>query len=138
MIEFDFAELNLLHKLLNAIKYSELDAFELNQFANSPITNRVMEKIQTEFKPLTEKIPRIKSDRAPKFEFKMENHVGKAITNRLEYLDLSSFRAIAGWNKTETEKFARAILGIIDYKESEFHKLTAYITEKAKEKTDNA
>lgn len=44
MIEFDFAELNLLNKLLSKVKYSDLDSYELNQFANSPITNRIMEK----------------------------------------------------------------------------------------------
>ena len=135
MIEFDFAELNLLNKLLSKVKYSELDSYELNQFANSPITNRIMEKIQTEFKPLTEKIPRINNSGIPKFEFKLENHVGKAITNRLEHMDLSSFQTIIKWNKSETEKFARDILGIIDFDESELNKLTEYITEKAKEKT---
>jgi hypothetical protein len=61
MIEFNFSELNLLSKLLNKVKYSELDAYELNQFANSPITNRIMEKIQTEFKPLAGKFRELKT-----------------------------------------------------------------------------
>jgi len=135
MIEFDFSELNLLNKLLSKVKYSELDPYELNQFANSPITNRIMKKIQTEFKPLAEKIPRIDNSGIPKIEFKLENYVGKAITNRLEHMDLSSFRTIAEWDKSETEKFAKDILGIIDFKESELNKLTEYLTEKAKEKT---
>jgi len=135
MIEFDVTELNLLNKLLSKVKYSELDYYELNQFANSPITNRIMEKIQTEFKPLAEKIPRIENSRTPKFEFKLENYVGKAITNRLEHMDLSTFRTIAKWDKSETEKFAKDILGIIHFEESELNKLTEYITEKAKEKT---
>ena len=136
MIEFDFTELNLLNKLLNKVKYSELDSYELNQFANSPITNRIMEKIQTEFKPLTEKIPRINNSEAPKFEFKLENYVGKAITNRLEHMDLSSFQTIAECDKSEIEKFAKDILGIIHFEEPELKKLTEYITEKAKEKTN--
>ncbi|SHJ17333.1 hypothetical protein [Flavobacterium haoranii] len=135
MIEFDFTELNLLNKLLNKVKYTELDSYDLNQFANSPITNRIMEKIQTEFKPLAEKTPRIHNNGIPKFEFKLENYVGKAITNRLEHMDLSSFRTIAEWDKSQTEKFAKDILGIIDFEESELNKLTEYITEKAKEKT---
>lgn len=135
MIELNFAELNLLNKLLNKVKYSDLNSYELNQFANSPITNRIMEKIQTEFKPFAEKIPRIENSGTPKFEFELENHVGKAITNRLEHMDLSSFQTIANWNKSETEKFAQDILGIIDFEKSELNKLTEYITEKAKEKT---
>ena len=94
-----------------------------------------MKKIQTEFKPFAEKIPRIENSGMPKFEFKLENHVGKAITNRLEHMDLSSFKTIAEWDKTETEKFAKDILGIIDFEQSELNKLTEYITEKAKEKT---
>lgn len=135
MIEFDFAELNLLNKLLSKVKYSDLDSYELNQFANSPITNRIMEKIQTEFKPLTDKVPRIENNGISKFEFKLDNHVGQAILKRLDYMDLSSFQTIADWNKSQTEKFAKDILGIIDHKESELNKLTEYITEKAKEKT---
>ena len=135
MIEFDFTELNLLNKLLNKVKYSELDSYELNQFANSPITNKIMEKIQTEFKPLAEKIPRFHNSGIPKFEFKLENYVGKAITNRLEHMDLSSFQTIAEWDKSQTEKFAKDIIGIIDFEESELNKLTEFITEKAKEKT---
>ena len=135
MIEFDFAELNLLNKLLSKVKYSELDSYELNQFANSPITNRVMEKIQTEFKPLAEKIPIIENSGTPKFEFKLENHVGKVITNRLEHMDLITFRTIAEWDKSETVKFAKDILGIIHFEESELNKLTKYITAKVKEKT---
>ena len=136
MIEFDFTELNLLNKLLNKVKYSELDSYELNQFANSPITNRIMEKIQTEFKPLTEKIPNINNREAPKFEFKLDNYVGKAITNRLEHMDLSSFQTINKWDNSETEKFAKDILGIINFEEPELKKLTEYIIEKAKEKTN--
>lgn len=135
MIEFDFAELNLLNKLLSKVKYSELDSYELNEFANSPITNRIMGKIQTEFKPLAEKIPRIENSGTPKFEFKLENYVGKVITNRLEHMDLSAFRTIAEWDKSETVKFAKDILGIIHFEESELNKLTKYITAKAKEKT---
>lgn len=135
MIEFDFAELNLLNKLLSEVKYSELDYYELNQFANSPITNRIMEKIQTEFKPLAEKISRINNSGAPKFEFKLENHIGKAITNRLEYMDFSSFQTISKFDKSQTKEFAMDILGIIEYEESELNKLTQYITERAKEKT---
>lgn len=137
MIEFDFTELNLLNKLLSKVKYSELDSYELNQFANSPITNRIMEKIQTEFKPLAEKIPRVENSRTPKFEFKLENCVGKAITNRLEHMDLSTFQTIVEWDKSETEKFAKDILGIIHFEESELNKLTEYISEKAKEKTSS-
>ena len=135
MIEFDFTELQLLNKLLSKVKYSELDSYELNQFANSPITNRIMEKILKEFKPLADQIPRFENSGAPKFQFKLENHVGKAITNRLEHMDLSSFQAITKWDKFQTEKFAEDILGIIDYEESELNKLTEYITKKAREKT---
>lgn len=39
----------------------------------------------------------------PKFEFKLENHVGKAITHRLEHMDLSSFQAIAEWDKNRNQ-----------------------------------
>lgn len=40
---FTEEEKYLLNKLLHKVKYSELDAYELNQFANSPITNTRIE-----------------------------------------------------------------------------------------------
>jgi hypothetical protein len=135
MIEFDFAELNLLNKLLNKVKYSELEPHELNQFANSPITNRIMEKINTEFMTLADKFPRIENAGIPKFHFQMDNYVGKAIVKRLEHMDTSSFQVITGWDKSQTEKFAKDILGSIDYTQTELNKLTGYLTNKAKEKT---
>lgn len=135
MIEFDFTELNLLNKLLNKVKYSDLDSSELNQFANSPITNRIMEKIQTEFKPLADKTRKINNREVPKFQFELDNHVGQAIAKRLENMNLSSFQAITEWDKSQTEKFTKDVLGIITYDISELNKLTEYITEKAKEKT---
>lgn len=137
MIEFDFSELNLLNKLLNKVKYSELSPYELNQFSNSPITNQIMEKIQAELKPFLEKPPQINNKEISKFEFKLENHVGKAITNRLEHMDLASFQAIVESDKSEIENFAKDILGIIDFEASELNKLTEYIIKKAKEKTNN-
>ena len=135
MIEFDFSELNLLNKLLNKVKYSELDAYELNQFANSPITNNIMDKIKAEFKPQADKIPRIENSRIPKFQFALENYVGKAITKRLERMDISSFQTITEWNKTQTEKFAKDILGSIDYSVEELNNLTEYLSQTAREKT---
>ena len=135
MIEFDFAELNLLSKLLSKVKYSELDAYELNQFANSPITNNIMDKIKAEFNPQADKIPRIANSGAPKFQFKLENYVGNAITKRLEKMDVSVFKTIAEWDKTQTQKFATDILGSIDYSFEELNNLTEYLMETARRKT---
>jgi len=135
MIEFDFAELNLLNKLLSKVKYSELDNYELNQFANSPITNRIIEKIKTEFEPKVKRFPRIQNSETPKFQFEFNNHIGIAISKRLEHMTTSSFKTISEWEKSETEKFAKDILGPIEYEQTELNKLTEYLIEKAKEKT---
>jgi hypothetical protein len=94
MIEFNFAELNLLNKLLSKVKYSELDLIELNNFANSPITNSIMEKIQMEFKPIAEKINE-SNNGVQKFQYQMENHIGIAISKRLIAMDSNSLQAIS-------------------------------------------
>ncbi|CAM4390787.1 hypothetical protein [Zobellia nedashkovskayae] len=135
MIEFDFAELNLLNKLLSKIKYSELDIYELNQLAYNPIINSVMEKIRTEFMPEAEKVPRIGNRPLPKFNFEFESHIGNNLKKRLEYTDISSWKVIVEWDKTQTEKYARNILGPINYEQTELNKLTEYLMKIAAEKT---
>lgn len=60
MIDLNFAELNLLNKLLSKVKYSDLNSYELNQFANSPITNRIMEKFKPNLSHLQKKFPELK------------------------------------------------------------------------------
>lgn len=47
----------------------------------------------------------------------------------------SSFQAISEWNKKQTFKFAKDILGSIKYEKSELLKLTEFLTKKSKEKT---
>jgi len=132
MIEFDFFELNLLNKLFNRIKYVGLDSTDLNEFANSPITNKIMEKINGEFELLVTKNP---SRRIPRMQFEMDNSVGKNIINRINHLEKSEFETISKWDKNQTGKFAIDILGPIEYSSVELNNLTEFIMKKAKEKT---
>ncbi|MNF67429.1 hypothetical protein D3C84_492440 [compost metagenome] len=124
---FTEEEKYLLDKLLHKVKYSELDAYELNQFANSPITNTIIEKLTT-----PEKKERIKEfernhPNVKKFCFKFDNEVGIAVQKRLSYLDESIFPVISNWSDLETENFALDILGPISFEKSELESLKKYI-----------
>ena len=124
---FTEAEKYLLNKLLYKLKYSELDAYELNQFANSPITNEILKKLDT-----PERIERIKEfeknyPNVKKFCFEFDNEVGVAIQKRLKNLDESVFPVITNWSDSETEKFALDILGPINFDINQLEKLKSYI-----------
>ena len=124
---FTEAEINLLNKLLYNVKYSELDAYELNQFANSPITNTIIEKLTNPEK--TERVNEFERNHpnVKKFCFEFDNEVGIAVQKRLSHLDESVFPVIFNWSDLETEKFALDILGPISFEKSELESLKKYI-----------
>ena len=124
---FNQTELYLLNKLLYKVKYTELDAYELNQFANSPITNEILRKLTS-----SEKIERKKEfernhPNVKKFCFEFDNEVGIAIQKRLLQIDESTFPTIDNWDDLETENFALDILGPIDFEKKELEKLKKFI-----------
>jgi hypothetical protein len=124
---FTEEEKYLLNKLLHKIKYSELDAYELNQFANSPITNTIIKKLTTPEK--TERIKEFERNHpnVRKFCFKFDNEVGIAVQKRLSHLDESIFPVISNWSDLETENFALDILGPISFEKNELESLKKYI-----------
>jgi len=124
---FTEIELYLLNKLLNKVKYSELDAYELNEFANSPITNEILKKLNSPEK--TKRVEKFhqQNPNIKKFCFEFDNHVGIAIRKRLESISESVFPVISNWSDLETEEFALDILGPIDFEKEELEKLKAYI-----------
>lgn len=124
---FTEEEKYLLNKLLHKVKYSELDAYELNQFANSPITNTIIEKLTTPEK--TERIKEFERNHpnVKKFCFKFDNEVGIAVQKRLLHLDESIFPVISKWSDLETENYALDILGPISFEKSELESLKKYI-----------
>lgn len=110
--------------------------FESNQFANSPIGNSILEKIELKFEPQFSEIKKRNNDaRISEFRYEFDNYVGKAILERLTKMEESSFQAISEWDEKQTEKFAKDILGPIKYDKSELSKLTEFLTKKSKEKT---
>ena len=136
MNEFNDVELLFINKLLNKVKYENLNLFESNLFANSPIGNSILEKIELKFEPQFSEIrKRNNNAKISEFRYEFNNYVGKAITERLNQMDKSSFQAFTKWNEKETEKFAKDVLGPIKYEKRELNKLTEFITEKSKEKT---
>ena len=138
MNEFNDIELLFLKKLLNKVKYENLNLYESNQFANSPIGNSILEKIQLKFEPkfAVTKKPNNNAE-IPEFRFELDNYVGKSITERLNEMTESSFQTISEWNEKQTLEFAKDILGPIKYEKSELLKLTKFLTKKSKEKTIN-
>ncbi len=124
---FTEIELNLLEKLLHQIKYSELDTYDLNQFANSPITNEILKKLNSPEKTRSVENFHQQNPNIKRFCFEFDNYVGIAIRKRLGFIDESVFPVIANWNDLETEKFALDILGPIDFEKEELQKLKEYI-----------
>lgn len=135
---FNSVELYLINKLLNKIKYSDRDPYELNEFAFSPIANEILEKLKFELK-LDEKIKKMYSKnpnlKKPCFEF--DNSIGKNIQKNLIYQNDSSFEVISKWNDNEVEKFAIDIIGPIDFEKTELEKLKKHIIELAKKNTSS-
>ena len=124
---FTEEEKYLLDKLLHKVKYSELDAYELNQFANSPITNTIMEKLITHEKKESIKEFERNHPNVKKFCFEFDNEVGITVQKRLSHLDESIFPVISNWSDLETENFALDILGPISFEKSELESLKKYI-----------
>ena len=130
---FKSHELYLINNLLNKIKYSEFDTSELNEFANSPITNEILEKLKIYFE---EKIAGTHlAKNIWKSCFELDNQIGIAIKNRIKNMDDNTFEVISKRDNSEVEQFALDIIGPIDFEKVELNKLTIYITEIAKEKT---
>lgn len=124
---FTQTELFFLKKLLNKLKYSKLDEYELNQFANSPISNQILKKLITdESIERTDEFHRLHPN-VKRHCFKFDNEIGITIQNRLLKLDTSVFSTIANWTDIETEKFALDILGPIDFENIELIKLKKFI-----------
>ena len=112
---FDQAELYLISKLLNKIKYSDLDVYEIDMFANSPITNSILQKLET------------KLNQSPKISFKFESNLGEIVKERIMRMEDSSISTIASLYTEEIEKFSIDILGPIQYERVELDKLIHFI-----------
>ena len=135
MNEFNDIELLFINKLMNKVKYENLNLFESNQFANSPIGNSIIGKIKEKFEPkFAEIIKRNRRAGIRPLSFELNNNVGKSITKRLNEMDKTSFQAISEWNEKQTLEFAKDILGPIKYEKSELLKLAQFLTKKSKEK----
>ncbi|OXA76599.1 hypothetical protein SAMN05444397_10178 [Flavobacterium aquidurense] len=130
---FKSHELYLINNLLNKIKYSEFDTSELNEFANSPITNEILEKLKIYFEEKTAGTHLAKNIRKSCFE--LDNQIGIVIQNRIKNMDDNTFEVISKWDNSEVEQFALEIIGPMDFEKIELNKLTIFITEIAKEKT---
>ena len=112
---FDQSELYLLSKLLKTIKYSDFDIYEIDLFANSPLTNSILQKLETQL------------NQSPKISFKLESNLGEIVKERIMRMEDSSISTIASLYPEEIEKFAIDILGPIHYEKIELDNLIQFI-----------
>jgi hypothetical protein len=112
---FDQSELYLLSKLLKTIKYSDLDIYEIDMFANSPLTNSILQKLETQL------------NQSPKISFKFESNLGEIVKERIMRMEDSSISTIASLYPEEIEKFGIDILGPIQYERIELDNLIQFI-----------
>ena len=122
---FKSDELYLLNKILHRVKYTDLDLYEINEFANSPITNEILEKLRIYFEEKVSGTHLEKNYSKSRFEF--DNEIGIAIRNRLTHLDDNVLEVISTWDNEEIEKYALDIIGPIDFEQIELEKLKCYI-----------
>lgn len=123
---FNQSELYLLSKLLKKIKYSDLDTFEIDSFANSPITNSILQKINNQLS---------NNLHSGKIVFEFDSQLGDIFKERIQRMDNPSIASIASLYPEEIEKFAINILGPIDCKKKELDKLVSFIQNFVEEKT---
>ena len=112
---FDQSELYLLSKLLKTIKYSDLDIYEIDMFANSPLTNSILQKLETQL------------NQSSKISFKFESNLGEIVKERIMRMEDSSISTIASLYPEEIEKFGMDILGPIQYERIELDNLIQFI-----------
>ena len=120
---FNHLEIYLLSKLLKKIKYSEIDIYEMDEFAHSPITNSILQKLE------------IQLNQSSKINLKFDSNLNEIIKERIKRMDDSSISTIASLYPEEVEKFAVNILGPIQYERIELDKLIQFILNFVNEKS---
>ncbi|AHM59265.1 hypothetical protein D770_04990 [Flammeovirgaceae bacterium 311] len=136
MIIDNKAEIHALHKLLATVKYSDqIDSYDLNEFANSPLITSLLKKVRAEYIEILKQDGRgaLVEEWIRNSRFTIDSNTGKAITARLKHLSPSLLSTISEWNRKEVKDFATGLVEPLTYDDEEIEKLTDYIIKLAKE-----
>lgn len=99
MNEFNEIELLFINKLLNKVKYGDLNFFEANQFANSPIGNSIFKKIELKFESRFSEIKKRNGKETEKF---LKDIFGPIKDEQSELLKLTEFLTEKSKEKTSS------------------------------------
>ncbi|MFC5270931.1 hypothetical protein [Adhaeribacter terreus] len=133
----DKTEILALHKVLAKVKFSaEIDSYDLNELANSPIITRLLVRAREELiKNLKEEgHETLVENWLKNTAFKFEGETGRAIVKRLQHLSDSSKSNLADLGKDELKEFATELIEPLVFEEEEADKLANYISEMVKPK----
>ena len=136
MVELDKYELHALHKLLGTIKFSEqIDSYDLNEFANSPLITNILKKVREEY--IKNQQAEGNSDLIEKWlkniKFRFDSETGKAISNRLRHLPSSSLLTLGNLTREEIRDFAIELVEPLPFEADEIEKLADFISSLAKD-----
>ncbi len=137
MVIADKNEIYALHKLLAKVKFSDqIDSYDLNEFANSPLITSLLIKTREEIlKNLEEEGQAdLVEDWLKKSVFTYESATGKAIANRLKQLSDLTLFTLAEWDRAQVREYAIGLVEPLEYEQEEIEKLVDYIYQLAKGK----
>ena len=136
MVIADKNEVYALHKLLAKVKFSDqIDSYDLNEFAGSPLITSLLIKAREEVVKNLKEEGRadVVEDWLKSSVYKFDSNTGKAIANRLKHLSDSTLSSLVEWNRDKVREYAIGLIEPLEYENSEVDKLVDYIYQIAKE-----
>ncbi|WP_224996863.1 hypothetical protein [Cesiribacter sp. SM1] len=136
MIIDNKAEIHALHKLLATVKYSDqIDSYDLNEFANSPLITNLLKKVRQEYIEILKQDGRaaLAEEWIKNSKFTFDSNTGKSVAARLKHLSPSVLSTISDWDRKEVKDFATGLVEPLTYDDEEIEKLTDYIIKLTKE-----
>ncbi|MDO6388761.1 hypothetical protein Q4E40_01395 [Pontibacter sp. BT731] len=136
MVIADKNEVYALQKLLAKVKFSDqIDSYDLNEFAGSPLLTSLLIKAREEVIENFKEEGRadVVEDWLKMSVYKFDSITGKAIANRLKHLSDSTLSTLAGWSRDKVRDYAVGLIEPLEYENSEVDKLVDYIYQIAKE-----
>ncbi|WP_162051339.1 hypothetical protein [Pontibacter pamirensis] len=136
MVIADKNEVYALYKLLAKAKFSDqIDSYDLNEFAGSPLITSLLIKAREEVMKNFEEEGRadVVEDWLKRSVYKFDSITGKAIANRLKHLSDSILSTLADLDRDKVRDYAIGLIEPLEYENSEVDKLVDYIYQIAKE-----
>ena len=122
MIIEDKNHINFLFRLLNKIKYCEIDEVDLSDFVNSPYLTEIQKIVEPDFKKHF--IDNNESIRDRFNEAKLEKRHSDLIINRVSNWNDSSKRAAKSWTDKEIKDYLIQMIEPLKYNIKQLNELT--------------